>query len=238
MWLGTFALGGCGDGRWDAGTAADGARAGGELVLIGVSGTRLGDGDRYQVPLDDGRPIPIEVTRREAFVLMNEGEGATRIERLRLVGDSSEWRLVGPARAQEVPLAAEGQVLGPGAGLDFDVAVSPRWTGTRRAVLWLEWSAGDRWEGAAVTLYAEAFGPPSTGPPGADAAASVPLGATLRAGSPLEVTTLTATDRGAARRRCWRRRLSMGPCHRRKGRGCRGRRPRRRRRRARARRGS
>lgn len=110
MWLGTFALGGCGDGRWDAGTAADGARAGGgELVLIGVSGTRLGDGDRYQVPLDDGRPIPIEVTRREAFVLMNEGEGATRIERLRLVGDSSEWRLVGPARAQEVPLAARAR---------------------------------------------------------------------------------------------------------------------------------
>lgn len=164
-WFGLFALAGCGDepvmvelGMWPA--PSEGA-----IALIGASGARLGEGDRFQVPLDEARVIPIEVTRREAFVLWNEGGGPARIERLQLVGDTSEWRLVGPSRAREVPLAAEGMVLAPGAHLDFDVAVSPRQPGTRRAVLWLEWSAGDRWEGAAVTLFLEAYGPQATGPP-------------------------------------------------------------------------
>lgn len=143
------------------------ARSGG-VEIIGISGRRLTDGDRYRLPLDSTRTIACGASVREAMVILNRGLGPARLERIELTpeaGSTARWRLLAPTRARElrleptdVPLPAEGR-------LDFDIGVAPVVEGLQRAWLVIAWREGARQERVEIMLEARAIGAnASTGP--------------------------------------------------------------------------
>lgn len=132
----------------------------GGVELIGVSGRRLGDGDRYRVPLDyEGVGLPIGVERREALGIWNATGDDVTIVRMQLAwpdGAEANWALWAPMRAQSVALDIADRRLPPGGHVDFDVGVRPWESGDCEAWLELVVRIGDRLESRIVELSASA----------------------------------------------------------------------------------
>lgn len=143
------------------------ARSGG-VEIVGISGRRLTDGDRYRVPLDSARSLACGATTREAMVVVNRGLGPARLERIELTpeaGSTARWRLLAPTRARELGLDATDVSLPPEGRLDFDIGIAPEVEGLQRAWLVIAWREGARHQRVEIMLEARAIGArASTGP--------------------------------------------------------------------------
>lgn len=143
------------------------ARSGG-VEIIGISGRRLDDGDRYRVPLDSARVVAVGASAREAMVVVNRGLDLVHVERIELTpaaGSTGQWRLLAPTRARELGLDVAGTTLAPDGRIDFDVGLTAEVEGPQRASLLIAWRQRDRPHLVKIALEAWAAGASaSTGP--------------------------------------------------------------------------
>jgi len=133
-------------------------RSGG-VEIIGISGRRLEDGDRYRVPLDSARRVAIGTSTREAMVVVNRGLDLVYVERIELVpaaGSTAQWRLLAPTRARELGLDVAGTTLAPEGRIDFDVGLTAAGEGPQRASLLIAWRQRDRLHRVRISLEARA----------------------------------------------------------------------------------
>lgn len=142
-------------------------RSGG-VEIIGISGRRLEDGDRYRVPLDSPRAVAIGARVREAMVVVNRGLDPVHVERIELTpaaGSTGPWRLLAPTRARELWLDVAGTTLAPDDRIDFDVGLTAEVEGPQRASLTIAWRQRDRPHLVRIAIEAWAAGASaSTGP--------------------------------------------------------------------------